>query len=500
MRLKLTICIWMVLGAGTAAAQDSLSGKLAREQTSPVTELRDELYMSPALKAWQRQHTYGRLSVSLGKHGQDLYLRQEGSGRQQLNVHSETYLRGKNNTTLWGKAYYINEKLFKVQFNESSDYDLVYPYVMADTVGGDLNSETYAFSGGLAKGVGKYQLGLQAGFKGEQSYRNRDPRPKNISTALDLKIAASRKLGGKYLLALDLSGTKYNQANRLEFVSEIGEPLVYHDAGLGAYNEFLAGARMSANYNGLIYGVALQLAPAGRQGWFAGASLQRTDIGKLIDRIIFDVSKVKENLLGGQAGYIMDKEDRHFMASLKVTGISRKGLEAKLQTGGSDLRIEKIAEDVRYKRESSTFGINALYGHTGGFADWYAGVDAEYQDELQQYAQPDRRLSYTRFTAGIRLTGRKQFGKTFVTLNAAAHRREVSDALGSWNDIDPQKGIYSMMNSNFAFLTASGMEYGGQARVDFPLTEKLGCFVLAEAAHHTGTGRQELRITTAFQF
>ncbi|MGN6510957.1 MAG: DUF6850 family outer membrane beta-barrel protein, partial [Chitinophaga sp.] len=267
MRLKLTICIWMILGAGTAAAQDSLSGKLAREQTSPVTELRDELYMSPALKAWQRQHTYGRLSATFGKYGQDLYLRQEGSGRQQLNVHSETYLRGKNNTTLWGKAYYINEKLFKVQFNESSDYDLVYPYVMADTVGGDLNSETYAFSGGLAKGVGKYQLGLQAGFKGEQSYRNRDPRPKNISTALDLKIAASRKLGGKYLLALDLSGTKYNQANRLEFVSEIGEPLVYHDAGLGAYNEFLAGARMSANYNGLIYGVALQLAPAGRQGW-----------------------------------------------------------------------------------------------------------------------------------------------------------------------------------------------------------------------------------------
>lgn len=500
MRLKLTICMWMILGAGTAAAQDSLSGKLVREQTSPLTVLRDELYMSPALKAWQRQYTYSRLSASFGKHEQDLYLQQEGSGRQQLNVHSETYLRGKGNTTIWGKAYYINEQLFKVKFNESANYDIVYPYVMADTVGGDLHSETYAFSGGLAKGIGKYQLGFQAGFKGEQAYRNRDPRPKNISTALDLRIAASRKLGDRYLLALDLSGTKYNQANKLEFVSEIGEPLVYHDAGLGAYNEFLAGSRTSANYNGLIYGAALQFSPATYQGWFAGASVQQTDVGKVLDGIRFDISTVKERLLSGQAGYMADKGNRHFMARIKVAGISREGLEAKFQTGTSGSNIIKIAEDVRYKRESNSFGINVIYGRTGGFADWYAGVDAEYQDELQQYVQPDRRLSYTRLTAGIRFTGRKQFGNAFVTLKAVAHRQETLDELGSWSDIDPRKGIFTMMNSNFAFLTASGMNYGGQARVDFPLANKLSCFIAVDAARNTGMERQELKITTAFQF
>lgn len=490
----------MILGAGTAAAQDSLSGKLVREQTSPVTAFRDELYVSPALKAWQRQYTYSRLSASFGKHEQDLYLQQEGSGRQQLNVHSETYLRGKGNVTLWGKAYYINEKLFKVKFNESANYDIVYPYVIADSVGGDLNSETYAFSGGLAKGIGKYQFGFQAGFRGEQAYRNRDPRPKNISTTLDLRIAASRKLGDRYLLALDLSGTKYNQENKLEFVSQIGEPLVYHDAGLGAYNEFLAGTRMSANYNGLIYGAALQFSPAASRGWFAGASIWQTNIGKLLSDIRFDISTAKERRLNGQAGYIMDKDNRHFIAGMKVESISREGLEAKFQTGTSGASIIKISEDVRYKRESTSFGVNALYGRTGGFADWYAGADAEYQDELQQYAQPDRRLSFTRLTAGIRFTGRKQFGHAFIILNATAHHYKTLDQLGSWNDINPQKAIFTMMNSNFAFLTASGMNYRGQARVDFPLTEKLSCFIAVDGAHNTGTERQEWRVTTAFQF
>nr|WP_209146470.1 DUF6850 family outer membrane beta-barrel protein [Chitinophaga chungangae] len=492
--------MWMILGAGTAAAQDSLSEKLVREQTSPVTVLRDELYTSPALKAWQRENTYSRLSASFGKHEQDLYLQQEGSGKQQLDVHSETYLRGKDNTTIWGKAYYISEKLFKVKFNESANYDLVYPYVMADTVGGDLNSETYAFSGGLAKGFGKYQVGVQAGFKGEQSYRNRDPRPKNISTILDLGVAVSRRLGNRYLLALDLNGTKYNQENKLEFVSEVGEPLIYHDAGLGAYNEFLSGARMSANYNGFIYGAGLQLSPAGRKGWYAGVSVQQTNIGKLLDRIVFEIGTAKERLLSGRAGYIFDKDDRHFMAGVKATGLSREGLEAKFQTGASDISIVKIAEDVRYKRACNTVGANVLYGRTGGFADWYAGADAEYLDELQQYVQPNRRLSFTRLTAGIHLTGRKQFGRTSVTLKAAAHRQETLEQSGSWSDINPQKAIFSMMNSNFAFLTASGMNYRGQARVDFPLMEKLACFIAADAAHQTGTGRQEWKLTTAFQF
>lgn len=500
MRIKLTICVWMILGAGTAAAQDSLSRELVIEQTSPLTLLRDELYTSPALKAWQRQYTYSRLSASFGKHEQDLYLQQEGSGRQQLNVHSETYLRRKGDITLWGRAYYTSEKLFKINFNESADYDLVYPYVMADTVGGDQNAETYAFSGGLSKGFGKYQLGLQAGFKGEQAYRNRDPRPKNVSTALDLRIAASRRLGARYLLALDLSGTKYNQENKVEFVSEVSEPLIYHDAGLGAYNEFLAGTRKSANYNGLIYGASLQFSPAGRQGWYAGASLQQTNIGKLLDRIAFETGTAKESLLSGRAGYMLDKNGRHFMAGVKISGLTREGLEAKFQTGGSDMTIVKIAEEVRYKRESSSLGVNAVYGRTGGFADWYAGVDAEYLDELQQYVQPNRRLSFTRLTAGIQLTGRKHFGNTSVSLNGTAHRQETLEQQGSWNDVPAQKAIFSMLNSNFAFLTASGMNFSGQARVDFPLTEKLGCFIAANAAHHTGTGRQEWKLTTAFQF
>lgn len=499
MRLKLTICVVMILGAGSAAAQDSLS-RLVREQTSPVTELRDEVYASPALKAWQRQYTYSRLQASYGKNEQDLYLQQEGSGRQQLNVHSETYLKGKGNMTIWGQAYYLNEQLFKVKFNETANYDVVYPYVMADSIGGDMQSETYAFRGGLAKGFGKYQFGFEAGFRGEQAFRNRDPRPKNISTFLDLRLAASRKLGNRYLLALDLSGTKYNQENQVEFVSEISAPMIYHDAGLGAFNEVLAGSRSFANHNGYMYGAGLQLAPSGRQGWYAGGSVQQTNIGKALSGIFFDISNVKELKLNARAGYMMDKDNRHFMAGVKVEDMGRDGSEAKFTTSSQGGSIQKIAEDVRYKRQYTSYGLDVVYGRSGGFADWYAGADVVYHDELQQYVQPDRRLSFTRLTADLHLTGRKQLGTAFLSLKAGAYRQETLDKQGVWNDINPAKAIFTMMNSNFAYLTASGMQFSGQARVDVPLSEKLSCFIAVDAARNTATERKEWRITTAFQF
>lgn len=36
-------------------------------------------------------------------------------------------------------------------WNENADYDVIYPYVAADSVGGDMKFENYAFSGDMQK-------------------------------------------------------------------------------------------------------------------------------------------------------------------------------------------------------------------------------------------------------------------------------------------------------------------------------------------------------------
>nr|WP_315822508.1 DUF6850 family outer membrane beta-barrel protein [Paraflavitalea speifideiaquila] len=101
----------LILGMRTADAQDSLSTGLLKEQLSPITSLRDGIYASPSLRAWQRQYNYAQLGVSFRNYNQDRYLQQEGSGQRVLTLHSETYLRQNGTTTLWGNATYHNRKL-----------------------------------------------------------------------------------------------------------------------------------------------------------------------------------------------------------------------------------------------------------------------------------------------------------------------------------------------------------------------------------------------------
>ncbi|WP_157986485.1 DUF6850 family outer membrane beta-barrel protein [Chitinophaga alhagiae] len=501
MRWQQTILTMAILGAAlTAGAQDSMPVRLIREQTSPVVFLRDEVYASPALKVYQRENTWSRLSASFRHSDQELYLQQEGSGRQTFNVHSETYLKPGPKATVWGQAYYSNEELYKVKFNETADYQLVYPYVMADSVGGDLKSETYAFAGGLAKAVGAYQLGFQAGFKGLQTYRDRDPRPENISSVISLGLSASRKVTERYTLALDLSGLKYGQNNKLDFVSELGYPLVYHEAGLGAYNEFLAGARTKASFQGLGYGVALNFVPVQYKGWFARAGYNHLNIGKRLTDIIDDISVIHENTLNGAVGYMFDADRRHFIAELRAATVKREGIEARfINTGGAN-GVQKIAEDVRYVHDVATFRFRTVYGRSGGAIDWFAGLEAGYEDNAQQYVMPNRELSYSQMLIGADITARKQLGGIMLSLNAKAQRQENLESTGRWNDVSPQRAIFTMLNSNFAYLTASGMNYGGGLRADFRLTGKVSCFISADAAYHSGIERKDLRVTTAFQF
>ena len=90
---------------------------------------------------------------------------------------------------VFGEASYRWEDSKQTQFVDNADYRQTAPYLTVDTIGGDLRRETYAFYGGyrMRKNHIVWHAALQ--FRAEQSYRMRDPRPKNKVT--DLRIEAS---------------------------------------------------------------------------------------------------------------------------------------------------------------------------------------------------------------------------------------------------------------------------------------------------------------------
>lgn len=505
MRWQLNILTVTILSLGLAAkAQDSSLVPLIKEQTSAVVEIRDELYASPALRAYQRQNSYAQLAASFRRYTQNLYLQQEGSGKQTFTVHSETYQKYSKDLTLWGNAYYNSQQTYNVKFNETADYNIVYPYVMADTIGGDLKSETYAFAGGLAKAVGDYQLGLTVGYRGLQSYRDRDPRPKNISSELNLGLAASRKVFNRYALAFDLKGTKYSQKNTLDFVSELGQPLVYHDAGLGVYNKLLSGSLTSAWYNGLGYGADINISPLSYKGLFGGLTLHHSNLKKVTGKSqgndVYDSGEIHEQIFGGNAGYLLETGKHHFIARATVQSVKRKGIEAIFDIKDAQAGIIKISEAPRFVHQYSTYGLRTVYGQTGGIIDWYTGLEGSLEDHEQRYALPDREMLYQHFSAGTDITLRKQLGTTILTLTANIQRQENLSNSYYWSDADPKTAIYSMLNNNFAYLAASRTSYGSSIRVDFPLSEKLSCYLKAAYDVSTTIEKKAFNILAAFQF
>ena len=491
MGIRKLIILSVFLGVTNVYAQDTTAyTKRVMEQVSPITNLLTEAYSSPSLYPFSRKYNYSLLATNLEDSKKDLYLRQEGSGNRSLRINSESFLKNLNGISLWGKAYYTNEKVKQVNFNESLDYQYVYPYVMADTVGGDLNAETYYFGGGLSKKIGGLRYGIQGSFKGIQSYRDRDPRPKNISSDIDFSISVAKELNKQKALSLDLKVRKYNQNNSLQFVNELGFPLVYHDAGLGVYNELLAGTRMQAYYKGLSLGAQLNFLPTDLKGLSVQIGFNRFNLDKELSSVSTNISEAKENNAYLLLAYHYQQQNHHFLVRLKGSYVKRDGLEATFaNTGG--VSLYKVSEEVRYEREKLNIKLDATYGKTTKSLSWFVGVDGTFGTDNERYILPDRFIDYQTASASVFVSLAKSVGKTTLSLDMSANQLKVLNSNYSWNNIDTRKGIYQMLNANYTYLTADVFSVSSSLRADFPLNNKLGAFakVKGMSARYVGDNK-----------
>lgn len=484
-------------------AQDSTVSSLIRENSSPLTAFIEEYYSSPSLKSHERRNSFSQIDASYFDSDQDLFISQEGSGRQGFRVDARSYLKNSQASTLWGNAFYVNEKIKSVSYNESSDYDLIYPYVMADTIGGDLSSETYFFSGGLSKQLGSFEYGLEASFRGTQAYRDRDPRPKNIISDINASLSIATNAWRNYRTSADLNLRKYDQENTLDFVSELGAPLIFHDAGLGVYNNILAGSRNLAYYRGYTFGGQLNLIPINRNGFVAQIGYHQFSFNKDLSSVADAVGQVNDQQINALLGYLQTTED--YNLSLKLIGIhkNRDGTEAKFDNRNSNNFLQKVSEDIRYRNIQNQLRLEGMYGRSSDAFDFYIHGKVGYFEDDQDYISPDRSLNYSNLLLGLNFTGIKPINKSLLTAQIGAQKLQNLDAGYFWNDANPESGIYEMLTSNYQYLTSSSFQISGKLRVDYPFPNNLNFFVQAAGNYTNFTddyrGKQFV-VSTGFVF
>ena len=262
------------------------------------------VYSNPAMKSLMHAHTLTTLQLNGEYRKEDLpSIVQEGDGRRMGTIDVNSFIR-KKNSSLWGQAYYKNGKQLGRCWNETSDYALLYPYVMGDTIGGNLKSEQYFFSGGYAYNNSRYIIGVEGAYKAAIEYRNADPRPKNLTGDLNVKIGAAKYLTPQYLLGITVYARKYKQTNDLAFYDELGVPNIYHFTGLGTDYYRFRGAKGESFYKGHAFGASMELLPGQPSGISAALQYQNFQFDKVISSLNeLPMASVKEDQVNGELAW-----------------------------------------------------------------------------------------------------------------------------------------------------------------------------------------------------
>lgn len=179
--------------AQTAAACDSL-GILRRAEfhNAPLATLDASAYeSSPAAMLYRYPVSYStlRLQGDLRSESRPI-LQPEGDGVLVGTFRADSYLRLDEQSVVTAGASYERGRTDNVRWNSTADYRLLRPFVLADSVGGDLSTEEYAFRGAYVRRDGRINYGIGINYRARHEFRQIDPRPHNIVNDLTGTIGA----------------------------------------------------------------------------------------------------------------------------------------------------------------------------------------------------------------------------------------------------------------------------------------------------------------------
>lgn len=210
--------------------------------------------------------------------GADSYVRLQERDKKKYRHRQDKDFRD----VFWGNARYTYGQRQAVIGNETSDYLLLFPYIMSDTAGGDLVYEHYSFGGGYARGNDKIRWGVSGHYSAKQEYRKVDPRPRNIVSDLDIAASLAFRLPGSYSIGMGFQGGLYNQSNQVDFYNPLGGPPVYNMTGLESYHSRFSANHTDIDYAGGRYGASLSLSPEGTKGWHAAFAYVHQSLTRIV--------------------------------------------------------------------------------------------------------------------------------------------------------------------------------------------------------------------------
>ena len=347
------VALSLVCCQARCAEPDSI-GVLERlsQRELPVAQVFTAQFANPANMLYRYQSALS--GVTLGYSNDEAtqaVVAENGTGVKGFGVDLDTYVRLSPSSRVWGGATYSNRTRMDVFGCEVSDFDIISPYAMADTIGGDMKGEVYTFLGGYAARTGEWSWGVDLSYRALSEYRDSDPRPRNISHLLNITAGFNRRLGARYMVGLSLTGGRYKQNSSVTFYNELGGKKMYHLTGLGTSYFRFDGSRYEARYADWRYGASFQLLPAG-SGFTATVEYTRRKLTKeLPSNADITINGFTEECLSAEVAF----KQRTWGAGLFGSVNRRKGFENMFGTSSGDI-YEFISRSEQWKRDECIAG------------------------------------------------------------------------------------------------------------------------------------------------
>lgn len=499
---------WLLLlaflpAAATAARPNDSVPAIGRQTTAHRSErlFATKSYENPALRQWLFDQSLTQVVLGGQWESQrESIVPQKGDGYYGGNIGATTFRLTKRGA-VWGNASFEIDKITNVQFNETSDYDLLAPYIMADTVGGDLHTQIYRFGGGFALRLPKnFSIGLNATYRANIAYRQIDPRPKNLVTDLRLKLGTAYAAPNGYRIGLDVQGGRYKQTNSMKFFSELGVPNVVHLTGLGTHYYRFQGSNYETYYKGYSVGGDLGLQPQ-NSGWHMAIGYTFRTFEKVISTLNeLPMARCNAHKFTGEIAYL--QKGATFWG-VKLNGDYTRCLGTEnLFDDATDNIYPQIGSVQQYTYYDLTAYLSAIYGQRDEQHEWSIAPQIGYLRHNENYFFPAQNMQFNHLAAGVGGRYAATCGRWRIDagLHGAfyadlAHNLALADSKSVWQT--PFVQTFSNLSEHFAQIDAR-LHIGYAWRADFALFANIG-YTLGLFQHaHNHTHTLEAAIGVAF--
>lgn len=481
----LTIPLAVTTPVAAATADSTLIDRID-DFTSPVSRLGNAVFdTNPAAEIYRHAYSLSAFNITADYLHQDKpAIVQEGDGHITGAFSAESYMHLRKNTVVWGAAEFRTGQFRNIRWNNSSDYRRIAPYVIGDSVGGDIQSRHYSFNGGYAGSGGRWTWGAKAAYRASIDYRNRDPRTKVIVSDLNINIGGSYRVNDTYALGIAGGINVYVQESDLDFYNPINTIQTYAMTGMGTtYTRFSGNSTKSTAYSGIGYNAAIQFLPVQEHGLKLSVKYDYIRI----DQILRDFNNLTlcyadTHCLSGQSSYSTALSSIFTIgAQLDAVWQRRLGTENLFGTAVGNT-YERISSRTYYYNDivAASFELPLQFRLSHWQLTATPGFGFDYNRE--SYHRPYRDLECHGYTYGCALESRWKYTRTMVRVGAKCAYSERTRDKEILTGLNPRTSIGAMVINNYDMLSANRLTADANIGIDYVIGGAVALF--ADIRYH----------------